>query len=164
MIEAQGLTKRYGPHTAVEDLSFSVRPGLVTGFLGPNGAGKSTTMRMVLGLDEPTSGQVTVAGYRYRDLPNAPRTVGALLDAKSVHGGRSAHNHLLCLAQLAGLPRERVDTVLDIVGLREAAHRRSRDYSIDVNGFNTVHRDPGAYQPCQCSPRQQQSQGASGGR
>ena len=132
MIEAQGLTKRYGPHTAVEDLSFSVRPGLVTGFLGPNGAGKSTTMRMVLGLDEPTSGQVTVAGYRYRDLPNAPRTVGALLDAKAVHGGRSAHNHLLCLAQLAGLPRERVDTVLDIVGLREAAHRRSREFSLGM--------------------------------
>ena len=132
MIEAHGLTKLYGGTTAVDNLSFTVKPGMVTGFLGPNGSGKSTTMRMVLGLDAPDSGTVTVAGLPYRELPNAPRTVGALLDAKAVHGGRSAHSHLLCLAQLAGLPRQRVDEVLDIVGLREVAHHRSGGFSLGM--------------------------------
>ena len=107
MIEARGLTKQYGDKTAVHDLSFQVRPGIVTGFLGPNGSGKSTTMRMILGLDAPTSGEVTVSGMPYRRLPNAPRHVGALLDAKAVHGGRSARQHLMCLAQLAGATFER---------------------------------------------------------
>ncbi|WP_377269350.1 ABC transporter ATP-binding protein [Peterkaempfera sp. SMS 1(5)a] len=132
MIEAYGLTKRYGPHTAVEQLTFQVRPGIVTGFLGPNGSGKSTTMRMILGLDEPTSGTVTIGGHPYRRLPNAGRTVGALLDAKAVHGGRSAHSHLLSLAQLAGIPRQRVDEVLDIVGLQDVARRRTGDFSLGM--------------------------------
>ncbi|WP_079063149.1 ABC transporter ATP-binding protein [Streptacidiphilus griseoplanus] len=132
MIEARGLTKRYGPHTAVDQLTFQVRPGVVTGFLGPNGSGKSTTMRMILGLDDPTSGTVTIGGYPYRRLPNAGRTVGALLDAKAVHGGRSARSHLLSLAQLAGVPRQRVDHVLDVVGLRDVARRRAGEFSLGM--------------------------------
>ncbi|GAA4775425.1 MULTISPECIES: ABC transporter ATP-binding protein [Streptomyces] len=132
MIEAVGLTKRYGAKTAVYDLSFQVRPGAVTGFLGPNGAGKSTTMRMILGLDQPTSGQVTVCGSPYRRLPNAPRQVGALLDAKAVHGGRSARNHLLSLAQLSGIPARRVDEVLGVVGLQDVAKRRSGGFSLGM--------------------------------
>ncbi|MFJ6213053.1 ABC transporter ATP-binding protein [Streptomyces sp. NPDC092296] len=132
MIEAHGLTKRYGHKTAVEQLSFQVRPGIVTGFLGPNGSGKSTTMRMILGLDAPTSGSVTIGGLPYRQLPNAARTVGALLDAKAVHGGRSARNHLLSLARLSGVRRQRVDEVLAIVGLAEVAGRRSRGFSLGM--------------------------------
>jgi len=132
MIEAYGLTKRYGAKTAVYNLSFQVRPGIVTGFLGPNGSGKSTTMRMMLGLDNPTSGQVTIGGHPYRRLPNAPRQVGALLDAKAVHGGRSARNHLLSLAQLSGIPARRVDEVLGIVGLHEVAKKRSKGFSLGM--------------------------------
>ncbi|WP_130798875.1 ABC transporter ATP-binding protein [Streptomyces otsuchiensis] len=132
MIEAVGLTKSYGSKTAVYNLSFQVRPGRVTGFLGPNGAGKSTTMRMILGLDTPTGGSVTVAGHPYRKLPNAPRTVGALLDAGAKHGGRSARNHLLSLAQLSGIPASRVHEVLEIVGLREVAGRRSAGFSLGM--------------------------------
>ncbi|AUH44798.1 ABC transporter ATP-binding protein [Streptomyces sp. CMB-StM0423] len=132
MIEAQGLTKTYGGKTAVYNLSFTVKPGVITGFVGPNGAGKSTTMRMILGLDEPSSGSVTVGGYPYRKLPNAPRQVGALLDAKAVHGGRSARNHLRCVAQLSGIPQRRVDEVLDVVGLREVAGRRSKGFSLGM--------------------------------
>ncbi|MCX5416654.1 ABC transporter ATP-binding protein [Streptomyces sp. NBC_00059] len=132
MIEAVGLTKRYGAKTAVHNLSFQVRPGAVTGFLGPNGSGKSTTMRMMLGLDRPTSGHVTIGGHAFRSLPNAPRQVGALLDAKAVHGGRSARNHLLSLAQLAGIPAARVDEVLGVVGLQEVAKRRSKGFSLGM--------------------------------
>ncbi|MEU2796054.1 ABC transporter ATP-binding protein [Streptomyces sp. NPDC007117] len=132
MIEAVGLTKRYGAKTAVDDLSFQVRPGAVTGFLGPNGSGKSTTMRMILGLDRPTAGHVTIGGHPYRSLPNAPRQVGALLDAKGVHGGRSARNHLLSLAQLAGIPAARVDEVLGVVGLSDVAKRRSSGFSLGM--------------------------------
>jgi ABC-2 type transport system ATP-binding protein len=132
MIEAVGLTKRYGAKTAVYNLSFQVRPGVVTGFLGPNGSGKSTTMRMVLGLDAPTEGRVTVAGLPFRELPNAPRRVGALLDAKAVHGGRSARRHLLCLAQLSGIPARRVDEVLGVVGLQDVAHHRSKGFSLGM--------------------------------
>src|ERR1051325_9302374 len=132
MIEAVGLTKRYGDKTAVYNLSFQVRPGTVTGFLGPNGSGKSTTMRMILGLDNPTAGQVTIGGYPYRKLPNAPRQVGALLDAKAVHGGRSARSHLLCLAQLSGIPARRVDEVLGVVGLQEVARKRSKGFSLSM--------------------------------
>ncbi|TVL94191.1 ABC transporter ATP-binding protein [Streptomyces sp. SAJ15] len=132
MIEAVGLTKRYGDKTAVYNLSFQVRPGAVTGFLGPNGSGKSTTMRMILGLDEPTSGQVTVGGYPFRRLPNAPRQVGALLDAKAVHGGRSARQHLVSLAQLAGIPARRVDEVLGVVGLQNVARKRSKGFSLGM--------------------------------
>ncbi|WP_329334626.1 ABC transporter ATP-binding protein [Streptomyces sp. NBC_00663] len=132
MIEAVGLTKQYGDKTAVYNLSFQVRPGSVTGFLGPNGSGKSTTMRMILGLDNPTSGQVTIGGYPYRKLPNAPRQVGALLDAKAVHGGRHARNHLLCLAQLSGIPARRVDEVLGVVGLQDVARKRSKGFSLGM--------------------------------
>ncbi|WP_151771206.1 ABC transporter ATP-binding protein [Streptomyces abyssomicinicus] len=132
MIEAVGLTKRYGDKTAVDDLSFQVRPGMVTGFLGPNGSGKSTTMRMVLGLDTPTAGHVTVNGYPYRRLPNAPRHVGALLDAKAVHGGRDAYRHLLSIAQLSGIPAHRVDDVLQLVGLSEVAGRRTKGFSLGM--------------------------------
>ncbi|MCC8482402.1 ABC transporter ATP-binding protein [Streptomyces parvus] len=132
MIEAVGLTKRYGAKTAVDDLSFQVRPGAVTGFLGPNGSGKSTTMRMILGLDRPTAGHVTIGGHPYRSLPNAPRQVGALLDAKGVHGGRTARNHLLSLAQLAGIPAARVDEVLGVVGLQDVAKRRSSGFSLGM--------------------------------
>ncbi|MFL3870218.1 ATP-binding cassette domain-containing protein [Streptomyces bacillaris] len=132
MIEAVGLTKRYGAKTAVDDLSFQVRPGLVTGFLGPNGSGKSTTMRMILGLDRPTAGHVTIGGHPYRSLPNAPRQVGALLDAKAVHGGRTARTHLLSLAQLAGIPARRVDEVLGVVGLQNVAKRRSSGFSLGM--------------------------------
>jgi ABC-2 type transport system ATP-binding protein len=108
MIEAHGLVKRYGPTTAVDDLSFSIRPGVVTGFLGPNGARKTTTMRMILGLDAPTQGSVTVGGRSYRDLPAPMREAGALLDAKAMHGGRRARDHLLCLARSNGIGRSRV--------------------------------------------------------
>lgn len=132
MIEAVGLTKRYGDKTAVYNLSFQVRPGAVTGFLGPNGSGKSTTMRMILGLDNPTAGSVTIGGYPYRKLPNAPRQVGALLDAKAVHGGRHARNHLLSLAQLSGIPARRVDEVLGVVGLQDVARKRSKGFSLGM--------------------------------
>ncbi|WP_046494493.1 ABC transporter ATP-binding protein, partial [Streptomyces odonnellii] len=132
MIEAVGLTKRYGAKTAVYNLSFQVRPGSVTGFLGPNGSGKSTTMRMILGLDQPTAGHVTVGGHPFRRLTNAPRQVGALLDAKAVHGGRSARNHLLSLAQLSGIPATRVDEVLGVVGLQDVARKRSKGFSLGM--------------------------------
>ncbi|MFE2598270.1 ABC transporter ATP-binding protein [Streptomyces sp. NPDC059396] len=132
MIEAVGLTKRYGAKTAVYNLSFQVRPGSVTGFLGPNGSGKSTTMRMIVGLDQPTAGRVTVGGHPFRQLPNAPRQVGALLDAKAVHGGRSARNHLLSLAQLSGIPATRVDEVLGVVGLQDVARKRSKGFSLGM--------------------------------
>src|SRR6202041_2078439 len=123
MIQAQNLVKRYGPTTAVDDLSFSIRSGMVTGFLGPNGAGKTTTMRMILGLDAPTQGSVTVDGRSYRVLPAPMREVGALLDAKAVHGGRRAYDHLLCLAQSNGIARRRVDEVVRLVGLEDVARR-----------------------------------------
>ncbi|WP_051839278.1 ABC transporter ATP-binding protein [Streptomyces sp. NRRL F-5126] len=132
MIEAAGLTKRFGAKTAVHDLTFEVRPGHVTGFLGPNGSGKSTTMRMIVGLDRPTSGTVTVGGLPFRQSPNAPRKVGALLDAQAVHGGRSARNHLLSLAQLSGIPASRVEEVLDVVGLRDVAGKRSKGFSLGM--------------------------------
>ncbi|KUL34892.1 ABC transporter ATP-binding protein [Streptomyces sp. NRRL F-4489] len=132
MIEAVGLTKRYGPRTAVADLSFRVRPGTVTGFLGPNGSGKSTTMRMILGLDTPTAGRATIGGRPFRGTPHAARQVGALLDAKAVHGGRSARAHLLSLAQLSGIPAGRVDEVLALVGLQDVAHRRAKGFSLGM--------------------------------
>ena len=132
MIEATELTKRYGAKTAVDGLSFTVRPGVVTGFLGPNGAGKSTTMRMVLGLDAPTAGDVTVDGRRYRDLPAPLHKVGALLEARAIHTGRSAANHLLALAQTHGIPRRRVDEVIDLVGLRPVARKRAGTFSLGM--------------------------------
>lgn len=132
MIEARDLTKRYGDKTAVDHLSFNVGPGRVTGFLGPNGAGKSTTMRLILGLDRPHAGTATIDGRAYADLPQPLRTVGALLEAKAMHPGRSAYNHLLFLAQTQGLPRSRVDHVLDLVGLREVARKRTGGYSLGM--------------------------------
>ncbi|MEV7614899.1 ABC transporter ATP-binding protein [Streptomyces sp. NPDC089799] len=132
MIEAVGLTKRFGAKTAVDQLSFQVRPGHVTGFLGPNGSGKSTTMRMILGLDRPTSGRVTINGFPFRELPNAQRSVGALLDAKAVHGGRRARTHLLALAQLSGIPEKRVDEVLGVVGLQDVAGMRTKGFSLGM--------------------------------
>jgi ABC-2 type transport system ATP-binding protein len=133
MIEVRGLTKRYGDKLAVDHLNFTVEPGRVTGFLGPNGAGKSTTMRLVLGLDHPTAGTATINGKPYEDLANPLRTVGALLEAKSLHGGRSARNHLLFLAQTQGLPRSRVDEVLGLVGLQEVANKRAGGFSLGMS-------------------------------
>jgi ABC-2 type transport system ATP-binding protein len=132
MIEARGLTKRYGDKLAVDSLSFSVEPGKITGFLGPNGAGKTTTMRLILGLDHPTKGTVTVHGKNFRELAQPMREVGALLDAKAVHGGRSAYSHLLCLAQTNNLPARRVGEVLELVGLTEVARKRSMGFSLGM--------------------------------
>jgi ABC-2 type transport system ATP-binding protein len=133
MIEAIGLSKRYGSTVAVDDLSFTVPPGQVTGFLGPNGAGKSTTMRMVLGLDAPTSGSVTVNGRPYAEYRCPLLVVGALLDARAFHGGRSAYNHLLCLALSNGIGRARVEQVLDLVGLRRVARKRAGGFSLGMS-------------------------------
>jgi ABC-2 type transport system ATP-binding protein len=132
MIEARGLVKRYGGTVAVNDLSFTIRPSLVTGFLGPNGAGKTTTMRLILGLDYPSAGTVTVNGKPYPQLPDPMHEVGALLDAGAVHGGRTARSHLLALAQTNGISRRRVDEVLGIVGLADAAGQRSREFSLGM--------------------------------
>jgi ABC-2 type transport system ATP-binding protein len=132
MIEARGLTKRYGDTLAVDDLSFRVEPGRITGFLGPNGAGKTTTMRLILGLDQPSSGEVTVNGKPFRSSGTPMRDVGALLDAKAMHGGRSAYNHLLCLAQTNNLPRRRVGEVLELVGLSSVAGKRARGFSLGM--------------------------------
>ena len=132
MIEATGLTKRYGKTQAVNNLSFSVPAGQVTGFLGPNGAGKSTTMRMILGLDNPTGGQVTIGGKRYHDLKEPLRTVGALLDAKWVHPNRSARAHLSWMAKSNHIPAARVDEVLDMVGLTSVATKRAGGFSLGM--------------------------------
>jgi ABC-2 type transport system ATP-binding protein len=132
VIEARGLTKRYGDTLAVDDLSFTVQPGMVTGFLGPNGAGKSTTMRMILGLDRPTAGSVTVNGSPYQQHRQPLREVGALLEARAIHGGRSARNHLWSIAQSNDIPRARVDEVLDLVGLRSVARKRAKGFSLGM--------------------------------
>ena len=132
MIEIQNLTKVYGGKTAVDDISFTVRPGVVTGFLGPNGAGKSTTMRMVLGLDRPTSGQALINGRRYVDAAAPMAELGALLDAKAVDKSRSARNHLLALGATVGIGRSRVDEVLETVGLTEVAHHAAGGFSLGM--------------------------------
>jgi ABC-2 type transport system ATP-binding protein len=132
MIEALNLTKRYGDQTAVSGLSFTVKPGIVTGFLGPNGSGKSTTMRLILGLDSPNEGEVRVNGKRYADFPAPLHEVGALLEARSVHTGRSAYNHLLALAQTHGIPRTRVDELIEIVGLESVARKRAGQFSLGM--------------------------------
>jgi ABC-2 type transport system ATP-binding protein len=132
MIQASGLVKRYGDKTAVDDLSFEVKPGIVTGFLGPNGAGKSTTMRMIIGLDAPTRGTVTVNGRRYSEHRAPLHEVGALLEARAVHVGRSARNHLLSLAATTGIPTRRVDELLELVGLTEVATRRIGGFSLGM--------------------------------
>ncbi|WP_431876077.1 ABC transporter ATP-binding protein [Micromonospora marina] len=132
MIEARDLSKRYGDRLAVDSLTFTVAPGVVTGFLGPNGAGKSTTMRMILGLDTPTAGDVRVNGRRYADHRDPLRQVGALLEAKAVHTGRSARDHLLALGATHGIGRRRVDEVIDLVGLREVAGKRAGGFSLGM--------------------------------
>ncbi|MDQ6617765.1 MAG: ATP-binding cassette domain-containing protein [Actinomycetota bacterium] len=132
MIEAHNLTKRYGATTAVDDLSFEVRPGQVTGFLGPNGAGKSTTLRMIMGLDAADAGSVSVLGHPYGKHRRPLFEVGALLDAKAIHGGRTAYNHLLCLAQSNGIERRRVDEVLELVGLTGVANKRAGGFSLGM--------------------------------
>ena len=133
MIEVQQLTKRYGSVTAVNQLSFSVKPGIVTGFLGPNGAGKSTTMRMILGLDEPTSGSATIDGKKYSQLKHPAQTVGALLDAKWIHPKRSARKHLEWMAVGSGIPTSRVDEVLELVGLSEVAKKKAGGFSLGMS-------------------------------
>src|SRR5487761_2691873 len=130
MINANNLTKRYGDKTAVDGLTFTVKPGIVTGFLGPNGSGKSTTMRLILGLDAPDAGHATVNGKRYRDHLAPLHEVGALLEARSVHTGRSAYNHLLALAQTHGISRARVNELIEMVGLSEVAHKRAGKFSL----------------------------------
>ena len=132
MIEARGLTKDYGDKRAVDGLSFTVQPGIVTGFLGPNGSGKSTTMRLILGLDAPTRGDVIVNGRHYRDHAAPLHEVGTLLEARSVHTGRSAYHHLLGLAQTHGIPKHRVSDVIDLVGLHEVARKRSGQFSLGM--------------------------------
>ncbi|AXE23028.1 ABC transporter ATP-binding protein [Streptomyces globosus] len=132
MIELEALTKRFGAKTAVDNLSFQVKPGVVTGFLGPNGAGKSTTMRMMLDLDNPTSGTVRIDGKHYRDLSEPLKHIGALLDAKAMHGGRSAYNNLLCLAESNRIPASRVGEVLDLVGLTAVAKKKSKGFSLGM--------------------------------
>jgi ABC-2 type transport system ATP-binding protein len=132
MIEVTGLSKHYGERVAVDDLSFSIKPGTVTGFLGPNGAGKSTTMRLILGLDRPTSGTATVNGKQYRDLAAPLHEVGALLEARAIHTGRSGYNHLLALAQTHGIPRSRVTEVIELVGLESVARKRVGGFSLGM--------------------------------
>ena len=133
MIEVRGLVKQYGAKIAVNDLSFDVEPGHVTGFLGPNGAGKTTTMRLILGLDYPNAGTSLIHGKRYAGLAYPMREVGALIDAKAVHGGRSAYNHLLCLAQTNNLPKRRVGEVLELVGLADVARKRTKGFSLGMS-------------------------------
>jgi ABC-2 type transport system ATP-binding protein len=133
MIEAAGVSKRYGATVAVDDLSFTVPPGQVTGFLGPNGSGKSTTMRLFLGLDAPSSGQVTVNGRRYVEYRRPLFEMGALLESRAAHPGRSAYNHLLCLALSNGIGRSRVGEVLDLVGLSRVASRRVGGFSLGMS-------------------------------
>jgi ABC-2 type transport system ATP-binding protein len=132
MIDVEHVTKRYGEKVAVDDLTFTVKPGIVTGFLGPNGAGKSTTMRMILGLDAPTSGRVEVNGKAYRDLAAPMHEIGAMLEARAIHTGRSAYNHLLAMAQTHGIPRSRVDEVIDLVGLSTVARKRAGGFSLGM--------------------------------
>jgi ABC-2 type transport system ATP-binding protein len=132
MITVENVTKRYGDKVAVDDLSFEVKPGIVTGFLGPNGAGKSTTMRLILGLDAPTAGTVTLDGRKYRDLPAPLHEVGAMLEARAIHTGRSAYNHLLALAQTHGIGRSRVNEVIDLVGVQAVARKRVGGFSLGM--------------------------------
>ena len=132
MIEVQGLSKRYGDRVAVDDLSFTVKPGIVTGFLGPTGAGKSTTMRLILGLDRPSAGRSTVNGRAYRDFEAPLHEVGALLEARAIHTGRSAYNHLLAQAQTHAIGRDRVDEVIRLVGLESVARKRVGGFSLGM--------------------------------
>jgi ABC-2 type transport system ATP-binding protein len=133
MIAVHGLTKRYGSTAAVSDLSFRLRRGVVTGFLGPNGAGKTTTMRLILGLDYPSAGIVTIDGRPHQQSTAPMHEVGALIEARAVHGGRSARNHLLCLAQTNRIPASRVDEVLGMVGLADVGRKRSKSFSLGMS-------------------------------
>jgi len=132
MIEVESVSKRYGDKLALDDVSFVVKPGIVTGFLGPNGAGKSTTMRIILGLDRPSAGSARVGGKAYRDLPAPLHEVGAMLESRAIHPGRSAYSHLLALAQTHGIPRKRVDELIERVGLSEVARRRVGSFSLGM--------------------------------
>src|SRR5579884_4313739 len=132
MIDVDHVTKRYGPKVALDDVTFRVRPGIVTGFLGPNGAGKSTTMRVILGLDAPTSGRATIDGMAYHELEAPLHKVGALLEARAIHPGRTAYNHLLAMAQTHGIPRARVDEVIELVGLEAVARQRAGSFSLGM--------------------------------
>src|SRR6195952_5674771 len=132
MIDVDHISKRYGERLGADALTFQVKPGIVTGFLGPNGAGKSTTMRMILGLDAPTSGRVTVNGKAYRDLSAPLNEIGAMLEARAIHTGRSAYNHLLAMAQTHGIPRRRVGEVIELVGLDAVARRRVGSFSLGM--------------------------------
>ena len=132
MITVENVTKRYGDKVAVDDLSFEVKPGIITGFLGPNGAGKSTTMRLILGLDAPNAGTVTIDGRAYADLPAPLDEVGAMLEARAIHTGRSAYNHLLALAQTHGIGRSRVKEVIDLVGIQDVARKRVGGFSLGM--------------------------------
>ncbi len=132
MIHVEHVTKRYGEKTAVDDLSFTVVPGIVTGFLGPNGAGKSTTMRLILGLDRPSAGTATVGGRSYCELPAPLHEVGALLEARAIHTGRSAYSHLLAMARTHGIGKRRVGEVIDLVGLTEVARKRAGGFSLGM--------------------------------
>jgi ABC-2 type transport system ATP-binding protein len=133
VIQVKDLTKRFGDTLAVDRLTFTVKPGIVTGFLGPNGAGKTTTMRAILGLDNPTSGSATINGKAYRDVPAPMHEVGSLLEAKAVHGGRSARKHLTWIAQAGGIPTSRVNEVLDMVGLSQVANRKIGGFSLGMS-------------------------------
>lgn len=132
MIEVEHVTKRYGEKLAVQDLSFVIRPGIVTGFLGPNGAGKSTTMRVILGLDKPTEGSARVDGRTYREFPAPLHEVGAMLEARAIHTGRSAYNHLLAMAQTHGIGRQRVQEMIELVGLTDVARKRAGGFSLGM--------------------------------
>lgn len=132
MIEARNLTKRYGERTAVDDLSFTVEPGVVTGFLGPNGSGKSTTMRLILGLDAPTAGTALVGGRRYHDIPEPLSEIGAMLEARAIHSGRSARDHLRALAATHRISDARVEEVIDLVGLQAVARKRVGTFSLGM--------------------------------
>jgi ABC-2 type transport system ATP-binding protein len=132
VIEVKHLSKRYGDKLAVNDMTFTVKPGIVTGFLGPNGAGKSTTMRLIIGLDRPTAGTATVNGHAYRDFAAPLHEVGALLEARSIHTGRSAYYHLLAMAQTHGIPRQRVSEVISMVGLESVARKRAGGFSLGM--------------------------------
>ena len=132
MIEFEHVTKRYGEKVAVDDLTFTVRPGVVTGFLGPNGAGKSTTMRVALGLDRANAGRATVNGRAYRDFPAPLTEIGALLEARAIHTGRSAYHHLLAMAQTHGIGKHRVHDVIDMVGLTDVARKRAGEFSLGM--------------------------------
>ena len=132
MIEVEHVTKRYGDKVAVKDLSFVIRPGIVTGFLGPNGAGKSTTMRVILGLDKPTAGSARVNGHAYREFPAPLHEVGAMLEARAIHTGRSAYNHLLAMAQTHGIGRRRVEEMIELVGLTDVARKRAGGFSLGM--------------------------------